>query len=385
MLADEDELLHTVAVAGIPVALEVGVVGLEGGKLVGGHGGIPLSGIAEGDLLAGLLEDVAGVGLTVEPTNAFRTDDGGRPLAGHELIEETEVQGGAAVIDEGSDAVLLGFAFIVVMMVVVVVVIIIIFIMVVFDFIYPGGGGGDAVEVEGVGVEELLEGDVAIIALDDFGFGLEGTDDLTDTAELIGCHLGGFVQEDEVAELDLLNDEVLDVVLVQIGTQEVLAAAELVAHTEGIDDGGYAIDDGDAVADVFEAHRGDGADGLRDGSGFADAAGLDDDVVETLLTGDVAELFDEIHLQRAADAPVLKGYEVVVLLGHYPTLLNEVGIDVDFADVVDDDGETDAATVVEDTVQECGLAAAEVTGQEQYGNGLRGHIGRFKDYKIIRL
>ena len=402
MLADEDELLHAVAIVFVPVALEVGVLGFEVGELVGGHRGVPLPCIAQGDLLAGLLEDIAGVGLAIEPADALGTNDRGRPVASDKLIEEAEIQGLTTIIDEGADAVLFGFAFVImmvvmvvvmmglmglmgVMMIVIMVVVVIIVVIIVvglmglmrlmglmgsFNFLNPGSRGGDLVEVEGVGVEEFLEIYVAVVALDDLGLGLQGTDDLADAAELVGCNLGGFVQEYEVAELNLLDDEVLDVVFVEIGAQEVLAAAKLIAHTQGIHDGGDAIQHGHAVAHIFHAHRGDGADGLCDGCRLADAAGLDDDVVEALLACDVAQLLHEVHLQGAADAAVLQGHEVVVFLCYDTSLLNQVGIDIHFANIIDNHGKADAATVVEDAIQERGLAATKVAGEEKDRDGV---------------
>lgn len=122
MLADEDEFLHAVAVGVVPVALEVGGAAHEVEELVVGHGGIPLAGVAQGDLLAGLFEEVASVGFGEEPADAFGADDSGRPVAGDEFVEARDVHRLATVVDEGADAVLFGLAFVVMVMVVVVVV-----------------------------------------------------------------------------------------------------------------------------------------------------------------------------------------------------------------------------------------------------------------------
>ena len=56
----------------------------------------------------------------------------------------------------------------------------------VFDLIDPGGRGGHFIEIEHAGVEQALEVDVAVVALDNLGLGLNGTDNLADTAELVG-------------------------------------------------------------------------------------------------------------------------------------------------------------------------------------------------------
>ena len=119
VLADEDEFLHAVAVGVVPVALEVGGAAHEVEELVVGHSGVPLAGVAQRDLLAGLLEEVAGVGFGEEPANAFGADDAGGPVAGNELVEARDVHGFATVVDEGGDAVFFGLAFVMVMVVVV--------------------------------------------------------------------------------------------------------------------------------------------------------------------------------------------------------------------------------------------------------------------------
>ena len=89
MLADEDELLHAVAVLFVPIATEAWIALHEVLQFILGHRGIPLAGIADADLLASLLEDVAGVLFVVEVADALGTDDALGPFAGDELVEET--------------------------------------------------------------------------------------------------------------------------------------------------------------------------------------------------------------------------------------------------------------------------------------------------------
>ena len=121
-------------------------------------------------------------------------------------------------------------------------------------------------------------------------------------------------------------------------------------------------------------HRGDGTDGLGNGAGFADTAGLDDDVVEALHLKQVFYLLDKVHLQCAADATVLEGYQGVVLLVDDTAFLDEVGVDVDFADIVDDDGKLDATLIGQNPVQQRGLTAAQIACQQQYGYFFHRHI-----------
>ena len=62
-------------------------------------------------------------------------------------------------------------------------------------------------------------------------------------------------------------------------------------------------------------------------------------------------LFYEIHLERATDAAVLQSHEAFVFLSHNAALLDEVRVDVDFADIIHDDGKFNAALVGENTIE----------------------------------
>ena len=66
-------------------------------------------------------------------------------------------------------------------------------------------------------------------------------------------------------------------------------------------------------------------------------------------------LLDEIHLQRATDAAVLQGHQTIVFLINNTALLNQVGIDIDFAKVVDNYRKANTALVGEDVVDQGGL------------------------------
>ncbi len=131
VLADEDEFLHAVAEVVIPVATEAWVLLHELFEFVLGHRGVPLASVANTDLLAGLLKDVADILFVVEVTDSLGTDDALGPFAGHELVEESEVEGTTTVVDVGSNAVFLSFALIVVMMVVMMLVAMMVFMLIV--------------------------------------------------------------------------------------------------------------------------------------------------------------------------------------------------------------------------------------------------------------
>ena len=89
MLPYEYDFLHAVAILSIPVAAQIGVLHHKLLELVLRHGGVPLTGITQADLLAGLLKDITDVLLVLEPTDALGADNALRPLASYELIEQT--------------------------------------------------------------------------------------------------------------------------------------------------------------------------------------------------------------------------------------------------------------------------------------------------------
>ena len=109
------------------------------------------------------------------------------------------------------------FVFVVMMFVLVLVVIIIVIIVVMlFQLGNPCCAGCHLLIVEEVGVQEFVELHIAVVAVDDLCFLLYAAHDLSDALQLAWLHFGSLVEQDDVAELNLLNDEVLDVLFVDI-------------------------------------------------------------------------------------------------------------------------------------------------------------------------
>ena len=232
------------------------------------------------------------------------------------------------------------------MMVVMFILFVMVFVsVVVLDGINPCGRGGHAVEVEEMGMKDAVEVHVAIVAFHNLGFGLQGTQDFAGMGKFFGRNLRSLVQKDDVAEFNLLDNEVFDIVFRQVSAKEFVAAVEFVLQAQGIHHGDNTVELRETVFLPLGHHLRHGLDGLCNGTGFADAAGLDDDVVERMLGDNLVELGNEVHLQRTADAAVLKCHKRIVVLANDASLGNEVGIDVHLADVVDNDGKTDAAAV----------------------------------------
>ena len=77
------------------------------------------------------------------------------------------------------------------------------------------------------------------------------------------------------------------------------------------------------------------------------------------------ELLDQVHLQRAAYTAVLEGHKTVVILVYHPALLDERSVDIDFADIIDNDRKTDPFGIGQNAVQKRGLTAPEITREQQ--------------------
>ncbi len=243
---------------------------------------------------------------------------------------------------------------------------------------YPGCRGGHLVEVEHAGVDDLVEIDVAVVAGNDLGCRLNGVHNLLDALELGRLDHRGLVEQHNVAELELLDHKVLDVVVGNVAAHECLAGAKLVFHAQGVDHGAYTVETRNAVERHLGPHQPrDGADGLGNGGRLADAAGLDHDIVEALEIHDVLQLLHEIHLEGAAYTAILQCHEAVVVFTHNAALLDERGVDVDLANVVDDDGKFYSLLVAQDAVDKGGLAAAKIAGEQEHRNVLDIHCCDF--------
>ncbi len=70
----------------------------------------------------------------------------------------------------------------------------------------------------------------------------------------------------------------------------------------------------------------------------------------------------EVFGERAADTAVGHRNEAFIHGGDRARARDEIGINVDLADVVNDDRSTDALRVGEDVVEQGGLACTEVAG-----------------------
>ena len=132
MLTDEYDFYHAVAQFLIPFLLQLWVILHDLGEFVFRHGSQPLTSLLYSLLLASLLEHVAHVALIIEIADSLGANHVSRPFSCYEIIEETQVERFAAVVDKCTDSVFLNFsAFMIMVMIVVMMVMMLMLIVVV--------------------------------------------------------------------------------------------------------------------------------------------------------------------------------------------------------------------------------------------------------------
>ena len=119
MLTDEYDFYHAVAQFLIPFLLQLWVIHQDLGEFVFRHGSQPLTSLLYSLLLASLFEHVAHVALIIEIAYSLGANHVSRPFSCYEIIEETQVERLATIVNEGADSVFLNFsAFMIMVMVV---------------------------------------------------------------------------------------------------------------------------------------------------------------------------------------------------------------------------------------------------------------------------
>ena len=134
MLTDEYDFYHAVAQFLIPFLLQLWVVHQYLGEFVFRHGCQPLASLLHSLLLASLLENVAHVSFIIKIADSLGANHVSRPFSCYEIIEESQVERFAAVVNECADSVFLNFSafMIMVMIVVMMVMMMLMFIVVMF-------------------------------------------------------------------------------------------------------------------------------------------------------------------------------------------------------------------------------------------------------------
>ena len=130
MLTDEYDFYHAVAQFLIPFLLQLWIIHQDLGEFVFRHGSQPLASLLYSLLLASLFEHVAHVALIIEIADSLGANHVSRPFSCYEIIEETQVERLATIVNEGADSVFLNFSAFMIMVMVVMMVMMMMFMLV---------------------------------------------------------------------------------------------------------------------------------------------------------------------------------------------------------------------------------------------------------------
>ena len=188
---------------------------------------------------------------------------------------------------------------------VIVVIIIFFFFMMFLYLMNPCGRRSNIIEIKHIGVDEFVEVNISVIAIDNLRFWLNGANDLPCFFQLMRFYVCCFIEQDDIAEFNLLNHQVLYIFIINILSHQVVSTFKFVSHTQSINHGDDTIETWHSVACYFGSHRWNRTNGLCDRSWFANAACLNHDIIETVHSDDVLQLLYKIHLQRTTNTTVL--------------------------------------------------------------------------------
>ena len=155
----------------------------------------------------------------------------------------------------------------------------------------------------------------------------------------------------------MLNEQILNVFIIDIIASQLIAAAKLACHSQGIHHGCDAVETAGRRLIVLAGIIANSHNGLRNRQRFANAAGLNHNIVELAGAGDAGNLVDKVGFERAADAAVAQGHQAVVFLVHNAALLNQRRIDVYLANVVYNHSNFQTLVVGQNLIQQSCLTA----------------------------
>ncbi|OIQ73695.1 hypothetical protein GALL_446670 [mine drainage metagenome] len=210
------------------------------------------------------------------------------------------------------------------------------------------------VEVEALEIEYVLQRHRAEMHHALFGARVHVGDAVLQLGECVGAHQIGLADENLVGEADLAPG--------------LLPGVELLVGVLGVDQGE------DGVEHVLAGHLVVHEKSLRHGAGVGHAGGLDDHPVEhdlalAPLECQIGERCSQVIADGATDAAVGHLHDLLAGFPH-----QDFAVDVFLAEFVFDHGDLRAVRLVEDAIEQGGLAAAEKAGQD--GGGDEGGHGR---------
>ena len=357
--ANKDNLVFAIAVARIPVFPDFWIFGKVGLLLVFAQGVYPKRYWHDRGIPAGLFEQLNVPARVREPDVTFGTDQFRGVAVVDEIHEAGPVERLPGLENERRNSVFVYAAVATASRLQ----------QACSGFLY-GRRRFDLAVVEGLGRHDFVDIDVAVYRMDNRCPGLEIPHDGFDFFELVFAEQVALVQDDEIAEFNLVYNQGGNFFLrkiVLIGEDVPLfffvlqVAEEFAVDAVGIDDG----HDGCQVDVRFGVVFFVGQEACADGAGVTDAGGFDEYDFDGIQFRNLFDLFNKFVAEGAANAAVLQFEHRT--FGHVRAVLfQNFGIDVDAAHVVDDKGDF-SFLLLENIVQEGCFAGAQISGNEDDG------------------
>ena len=200
----------------------------------------------------------------------------------------------------------------------------------------------NAIEIEGVAAEHLIDVDLRALGAVQPRVRIESANACFQLTQFLRRHQIGLVEQNHIGECDLV---------LRLGR-----VLEPVRQPLGVGDRDDRIQFGLCTDSLIHEEC------LRDRRRIGQASRLHDDRVELALAPHQAvNDAHEVSAHGATDASVVHLEHFLVGVDH------EVVVDADLAEFVDDDGKFLAVRLGQDAIEKCGLAGAEIAGQDRDG------------------
>ncbi|MCY1411554.1 hypothetical protein D9M71_269420 [compost metagenome] len=254
------------------------------------------------------------------------------------------------------------------------------------QFLQPAGRLGGALEVEQTGVEDLLQRHLAHDHRHNLRLGVETAQNGTELFALGAADQVDLAQQNHVGKFHLFDQQVTDRALIFF-TKGFATAGQafgcliITQEVQTIDHGDHGVQAclvGQTAALLIT--KGEGL-GYRQRLG--DAGGLNQQVIETPLTGQAGDLFEQVFTQGAADATVAHLHQLLFGTVEADVALDLTGIDVDFTHVVDDHRDPQVVAVFQHVIEQRAFAGTQKAGEHGDGKTV-GHGGYPHQGECIR-
>lgn len=161
----------------------------------------------------------------------------------------------------------------------------------------------------------------------------------------------GLADEQNIAELDLLDQQVRDTAFVLVAEgfsrlDEIDGVLVVLKKVHAVHHGNQRVQAGD-LGQGRSRLVGEGK-GLGDRKRFGDAGGLDNEVVNASFPGELSDFQQQVFAQRATDAAITHFDETFLTAVQRDFSTDQCGINVHLAHVVDDHRNPEVLPVTQD-------------------------------------